>query len=133
MEDLLEIEEWPEYNRPYPASELYLVQHIACRICLKLLRRDRFSRLFRRYFSTRQNIPENMKDITIRYKQGQVCISCAINNKLPEYNEPDEYYIGEGADNLELYGCYGCDRYFPKIHLTPDFCLCQSCRNAFGA
>lgn len=132
MDDLLEIENWPEYNprQPIPGPYLfqpYLFQHIACRICLKLLRRNKFSRRFEKYSLHEQMILEDSKVMVKKRRQGQVCISCTIANKLPEYTAPDEFYINEGAVNLGLRLCGRCEKYFPRLLLIKDNCICRCC------
>lgn len=59
MEDLLEMEEWPEQNPPRPTFNVYLVNFMACRICLKLRSRTKFCTYFHKYFYPRRNASED--------------------------------------------------------------------------
>ncbi|KFY35617.1 hypothetical protein V494_05766 [Pseudogymnoascus sp. VKM F-4513 (FW-928)] len=133
MEDLLEMEEWPEHSPRHPTlNKLYVVKTVACRICLKLLGRDKFFN-FWEYYYTRANIPESMKDIIILRKQGQLCLPCTLANRLPQYNQPDEFYTGYEADDyLELARCLWCAKYFPRMHYSPGSGACETCQYAMA-
>lgn len=127
MNDLLKIEEWPEYNPLHSLPELHPAEYLACRICLKLLPRDKFSRLFRRGCYSRQNTPVKSKEMLMKLRRGQVCISCTLANRLPGYEGPAEFFTNGLAVYLGLNPCGRCEEFFPNMLLIKSSSICQCC------
>lgn len=93
MEDLLEIEEWPEHNALHPDFNFCLVKFMACKICLKLRSRTKFCTMFKAYFYARRNALEGSGENVMKCRLKQVCLSCAAATGIYDYMEVDGWYM----------------------------------------
>lgn len=127
MDDLLEIESWPEYNprdkiilpiTVYPHRSL--INFLACRICLKIRRAAKFPSFFK--FSYLRGY----SSYSLWPRSRQVCVPCAIANGV--YGHKTESYSEEYKVYTRV--CSGCNLYSEHLHSVPGKWICDACQKA---
>ncbi|OBT73620.1 hypothetical protein VF21_07333 [Pseudogymnoascus sp. 05NY08] len=127
MDELLEIEEWPEHNPPHPDFNLCLVKFMACKICLKLRSRTKFCTIFKAYFCSRRNAQEGSEKGVMKWRQQQVCLPCAAATGIYDYTETDGWYMTE--DEVYWHMCYKCNRFSKDLQIISEEWVCESCQD----
>lgn len=131
MDDLLEIEGWPEYNPPHPTFDVSLMNFMPCRICLNLCRRAKFCTSFQKYYYTRQNDPGYFETHVRKCRLGRVCLPCAFANGIYDHMEEDGWYMTEEGVYWHL--CNRCNKLSQDLDIILGKYVCESCQDPMEA
>lgn len=131
MEDLLEMEEWPEHNPPHPTFNVHLVNFMACRFCLKLRSRSKFCTYFQKYFYPRQNASEYHAEDIMKFKLRQACLRCSFANGIFDVLEKNGWFMTEGGVYWRF--CDRCDEFSQELSSFSEELVCGSCKDALEA
>jgi hypothetical protein len=127
MADLLEIEQWPEYNaakfKPLqsrqPVSQL---DFFACHLCLKIRSADRFCNAMMK--GKRGKLGKG----TVEERSKRFCISCGITHGIYQRGI---YVRWGGASGQRGFVCWWCGRFESRhcseVHLAKPERKCAVC------